>query len=205
MKRIFLSIFIILLLILNFSIIDDNNYYSETPAEIRSQEIELKDFSKSDASELLANSPRAFTANRGQTETEVKQGHGGIRDIEFTVQVLQLLNGGRVPELQTRRTLDVIDVLGRKNILRPLEASTLSSNYVFLRQVEHRLQIEGSQQRHALPDDPAALDRFGRLFGYASGEAFMRTSALLKRAPSTCTASPRACAISASVAISAGR
>jgi [glutamine synthetase] adenylyltransferase / [glutamine synthetase]-adenylyl-L-tyrosine phosphorylase len=116
----------------------------------------------------------ARTHGRGETETEVKLGRGGIRDIEFTVQMLQLLNAGRFPELRVRGTLDAITVLGTLGLLRPLEAETLRSSYTFLRQVEHRLQIEGSQQRHALPSDPKAIDLFARRLGYPSGESFMR-------------------------------
>ncbi|MCC6154485.1 MAG: bifunctional [glutamate--ammonia ligase]-adenylyl-L-tyrosine phosphorylase/[glutamate--ammonia-ligase] adenylyltransferase [Candidatus Hydrogenedentes bacterium] len=115
----------------------------------------------------------AQIAQRGETEIEVKLGRGGIRDIEFTVQMLQLLNGGRVPELRIPPTLRAIKALGEQNLLRPLDAQTLASNYVFLRQVEHRLQIEGSQQRHCLPSDPIELDLFARKLGYANGASFM--------------------------------
>ncbi len=115
----------------------------------------------------------AQTAEKGQTENEVKLGRGGIRDIEFTVQMLQLLNGGRQPKLRSTNTLDAIEILGEEGLLTAFEALTLSRNYVFLRQVEHRLQIEGSQQRHALPTDPHDLDDFGRRLGYQSGDAFM--------------------------------
>ncbi|HOE65925.1 MAG TPA: bifunctional [glutamate--ammonia ligase]-adenylyl-L-tyrosine phosphorylase/[glutamate--ammonia-ligase] adenylyltransferase [Candidatus Hydrogenedentes bacterium] len=110
---------------------------------------------------------------RGQTETEVKLGRGGIRDIEFTVQVLQLLNGGREPGLRTGNTLEAIRLLGEYNILSVFEAATLASNYAFLRQVEHRLQIESSQQRHALPADPGALEQFARRLGFFNSEAFL--------------------------------
>ncbi|MBI5094093.1 MAG: bifunctional [glutamate--ammonia ligase]-adenylyl-L-tyrosine phosphorylase/[glutamate--ammonia-ligase] adenylyltransferase [Candidatus Hydrogenedentes bacterium] len=110
---------------------------------------------------------------RGETASEVKLGRGGIRDIEFTVQMLQLLNGGRFPELRTPNTLEAIRVLGDRNLLRPLDATMLAANYVFLRQVEHRLQIEGSQQRHVLPAQPEALDEFAGRLGYASGTSFM--------------------------------
>lgn len=115
----------------------------------------------------------AQTGERGETAIEVKKGHGGIRDIEFTIQMLQLLNGGRLPETRERGTLDAIHALERRALLTPFEATTLSSNYTFLRLVEHRLQIEGSQQRHTLPSDPAALDAFARRIGYESGSAFM--------------------------------
>jgi glutamate-ammonia-ligase adenylyltransferase len=112
-------------------------------------------------------------SSKGLTELEVKLGRGGIRDIEFTVQMLQLLNGGRIPDLRVRNTLEAIRLLGQFNCLRPFEADTLARNYVFLRQVEHRLQIEGGQQIHALPADAAALDVLARRLGYVSGPAFM--------------------------------
>ena len=117
----------------------------------------------------------AQTTARGERDTEVKLGRGGIRDIEFTVQILQLLNGGRVEALRTTHTLEAIDALGRHALLRPLEATELASNYAFLRQVEHRLQIEGGQQRHALPKEPEALDELARRLGYQSGTAFLGT------------------------------
>jgi glutamate-ammonia-ligase adenylyltransferase len=119
----------------------------------------------------------AQIARRGETERAVKLGRGGIRDIEFTVQMLQLLNGGRHEELRTRNTLEAIAALGMHHILRAFDATTLASNYVFLRGVEHRLQIEGGQQRHTLPGDPAQVDLIGRRLGYANGAAFMRVYA----------------------------
>lgn len=115
----------------------------------------------------------AMIAEAGESEREVKLGRGGIRDIEFTVQMLQLLNGGRWPDLRTATTLEAIDRLGRRECIRPLDAATLASNYVFLRQVEHRLQIEDGRQCHTLPEDPKALDQFGRRLGYHDGASFM--------------------------------
>lgn len=113
-------------------------------------------------------------ARKGVSEREVKLGRGGIRDIEFTVQMLQLLNGGAMPELRTRNTLYAIDALGRVNLLSPFQANTLASNYVFLRSVEHRLQIEGAQQLHALPAGEHQLDLLAKRLGYADGAGFMR-------------------------------
>lgn len=112
-------------------------------------------------------------AEAGESEREVKLGRGGIRDIEFTVQMLQLLNGGRWPDLRTANTLRAIDILGRHQCIRPFDATTLASNYVFLRQVEHRLQIEDGRQCHALPEDANALDEFARRLGYQDGASFM--------------------------------
>lgn len=115
----------------------------------------------------------AIIAQRGDTDREVKQGRGGIRDIEFTVQILQLLNGGRHPHLRVRNTLAAIEALGIDGYLTPFEADTLSRNYVYLRQVEHRIQIEAGQQAHALPEKPEALEDFALRLGYESAEGFM--------------------------------
>lgn len=117
----------------------------------------------------------AQIAQRGETEREVKLGRGGIRDIEFTVQMLQLLNGGAFPDLRTTNTLEAIEMLGRFTRLSPFEVDTLSRHYVFLRTVEHRLQIEGGLQCHALPSDPESLDEFARRLGYVDGNSFMNT------------------------------
>lgn len=111
--------------------------------------------------------------SRGETEIEVKLGRGGIRDIEFTVQILQMLNGGAIPALRSASTLEALKALSEQARLSPFQADTLASNYIFLRRVEHRLQIEGSQQRHALPVAQDALDEFARRLGYASGMSFM--------------------------------
>lgn len=111
-------------------------------------------------------------AEQGQTHYEVKLGRGGIRDIEFTVQLLQLLNGGRKPELRLTNTIEVIYQLMQNNYLKPFDAETLIRNYCFLREVEHRLQIEYGTQKHALPQNPDELDEFARRLGYATGEAF---------------------------------
>lgn len=116
----------------------------------------------------------AVIADSGRTDREVKLGRGGIRDIEFTVQMLQLLNGGRWPDLRTKNTLEAIEALGNRQSLSPFEAGALSRHYVFLRQVEHRLQIEGGLQTHALPEQPADLDDLARRLGYADGDSFMR-------------------------------
>lgn len=110
---------------------------------------------------------------RGETRTEVKLGRGGIRDIEFTVQILQLLNGGRIADLRAPNTLDAIAALERNAILSPFEADTLATNYVFLRRVENRLQVKSSGQVHALPTAPHELDDFARRLGYDDGPSFM--------------------------------
>ncbi|HOV33383.1 MAG TPA: bifunctional [glutamate--ammonia ligase]-adenylyl-L-tyrosine phosphorylase/[glutamate--ammonia-ligase] adenylyltransferase [Candidatus Hydrogenedens sp.] len=113
-------------------------------------------------------------AEQGQTNYEVKLGRGGIRDIEFTVQLLQLLNGGRHPELRMTNTIEAIYQLMEKGYLKPFDAETLMNNYCFLREVEHRLQIEYGTQKHTLPQKTNELDEFARRLGYTSGESFWR-------------------------------
>lgn len=115
----------------------------------------------------------AQIAERNETELDVKLGRGGIRDVEFTVQILQMLNGGRMPDLRNPNTLEAIQVLGLRGHLTPFEATTLASNYAFMRKVEHRLQIEGGQQRHVLPSAPDKLEHFARRLGYVSADSFM--------------------------------
>ena len=115
----------------------------------------------------------ALVADKGHTEREVKLGRGGIRDIEFTVQMLQLLNGGRWPEARTVNTLEAIRALGARHRLRPFEAETLEHTYIFLRRIEHRLQIEGGLQTHVLPENSRDLALLARRLGYETAEAFM--------------------------------
>ena len=83
----------------------------------------------------------------------VKTGHGGIRDIEFVIQFLQLLNGGDLPELRTGNTLEAIAKLENGGCLTRQERSILEENYAFLRKIEHRLQIMFDLQTHLLPTD----------------------------------------------------
>jgi len=115
----------------------------------------------------------AVIAARTETDREVKLGRGGIRDIEFTVQMLQLLHGGRWPDSRTPNTLTALRALGERQRIRPFEAKTLERNYIFLRGIEHRLQIEGGRQTHILPEPGSELDRLARRLGYIDGDVFM--------------------------------
>jgi glutamate-ammonia-ligase adenylyltransferase len=112
-------------------------------------------------------------ASAGETETNVKEGHGGIRDIEFTIQLLQLIAGGKNPSLRTPNTIDALDRLADAGLLTAEERETLASSYIFLRDVEHRLQIMDELPVRNLPTDPHELDKFGRRLGYAGGAEFM--------------------------------
>ena len=81
----------------------------------------------------------------------IKLGPGGIREIEFIAQVFQLIRGGREPELRTQPTLVVLPRLGARNLLPEAAARELTEAYLFLRNLEHRLQYLDDQQIHVLP------------------------------------------------------
>jgi glutamate-ammonia-ligase adenylyltransferase len=103
---------------------------------------------------------------------DVKLGAGGIREIEFVVQALQLLHGARHAFLQETSTLKVLPVLADLELLPRSEARVLENGYRFLRRVEHRLQIEAEQQTHTLPEDPEELLRLARSLGFPSAQKF---------------------------------
>ncbi len=97
----------------------------------------------------------------------VKLGRGGIREIEFLVQALQLLYGGDDPWLRERHTLKALFRLAERGYLAPALVRALSDAYVHLRTVEHRLQIVHEMQTHTLPADRVALGRLARRLGFA--------------------------------------
>lgn len=109
------------------------------------------------------------TGRAGGTDTEVKTGHGGIRDVEFTIQFLQLLNGGDLPDVRQRNTLKAMAALERVGCLTDQEYRVLDDAYRFLRKVEHRLQIMFDLQTHRLPDGIDELRKLALRMGYAEG------------------------------------
>jgi [glutamine synthetase] adenylyltransferase / [glutamine synthetase]-adenylyl-L-tyrosine phosphorylase len=112
-------------------------------------------------------------------ERDVKLGRGGIREIEFIVQALQLIHGARHPFLQEPSMLKALRALRQLDLLPRDEVLTLDNTYRFLRRVEHRLQIEAEQQTHIVPRDPEALRRLALSLRFSSSEDF--TAALQER------------------------
>ena len=104
--------------------------------------------------------------------TNIKLGSGGIRDIEFTVQALQLLNGGSDARLQTASTLQALESLAAAGHLEPTEGSELGGAYTFLRTVEDRLQLLHGLQEHSLPESPEEKRILARQLGYVSAASF---------------------------------
>jgi glutamate-ammonia-ligase adenylyltransferase len=112
---------------------------------------------------------------RGQQERHVKLGVGGIRDIEFHIQALQLLYGVQDPWLQERQSLRALHRLAERGYLGWEESGALAHAYVFLRTVEHRLQILHALQTHTLPHDARELAKLARRLGYVGDDATVRT------------------------------
>ena len=102
----------------------------------------------------------------------VKLGPGGIREIEFIAQALQLIRGGREPPLQERALLPVLDRLVTAGHLESTARDALRVAYVFLRDTEHRLQMVADQQTHGLPADALGQTRLAFSMGFADWGAF---------------------------------
>jgi glutamate-ammonia-ligase adenylyltransferase len=107
-----------------------------------------------------------------ELERNVKLGRGGIREIEFIVQSLQVLHAGRLPFLQIFQTLPGLEKLEQYHLLAGDETAPLAAAYRFLRDTEHRLQMENNLQTHTLPADQQAQLRLARLTGLNSWEGF---------------------------------
>ena len=109
----------------------------------------------------------------------VKLGEGGIREIEFLVQTLQLVWGGRDPELRLPATLPALELLSRVGRVAAPAALEMAHAYRFLRQVEHRLQMVADRQTHELPEKPDDLRRIALFLGYDNALTF--AEALLRQ------------------------
>jgi glutamate-ammonia-ligase adenylyltransferase len=111
---------------------------------------------------------------------DIKRSPGGIRDIEFSVQMLQLVHGRFDTDLRVRGTLEAIAALGEHGYIEGREAEALSDNYRFLRNLEHRLQIWDLVQTHLLPDGPEERERLGRSLGLGGDSAAALEARLAK-------------------------
>ena len=109
---------------------------------------------------------------RRELAEHVKLGPGGIREVEFVTQALQLVRAGRDPELTARPTLKVLALLGERRLLPAEAVNELRAAYVFLRKTEHCLQYLDDAQRHDLPQDAEDRARVARMCGYSDWKAF---------------------------------
>jgi glutamate-ammonia-ligase adenylyltransferase len=119
-------------------------------------------------------------ARRGETQRNVKLGTGGIREVEFLVQAFQLRFGQRRPALRARDTLGALDALRHGGLLEEEEHRVLRRAYVFLRDVENKLQMVADAQVHALPASEDEIRLCGLRLGYrdeagaTAGERLLR-------------------------------
>jgi glutamate-ammonia-ligase adenylyltransferase len=113
------------------------------------------------------------SAGHPERANDVKLSRGGIREIEFTVQLLQVVRGGQFPELRTRPTVDALQRIAKAGLMPPETAQALTKAYVFLRKVEHRIQYLDDQQTHVLPTQDADLQWIANTMGYTEGCDFL--------------------------------
>ena len=113
------------------------------------------------------------SAGHPERANDVKLSRGGIREIEFTVQLLQVVRGGQFPELRTRPTLDALQRVAKAGLMPQATADALGAAYVFLRQVEHRIQYLDDQQTHVLPTRDDDLAWIAQTLGHASTCEFL--------------------------------
>ena len=106
-------------------------------------------------------------AGRPERANDVKLSRGGIREIEFIVQLLQVVRGGQFPEIRTRSTVKALGRLAARGLMKPATAEKLAEAYDFLRRVEHRIQFLDDQQTHCLPGCDDDLGWIARSMGMA--------------------------------------
>ena len=104
---------------------------------------------------------------------DLKRGRGGIREVEFFVQIQQMIHGGRDPAVRAPATMDAIAALVAADRMDEAQAAELGDAYRHLRTVEHRVQMVDDAQTHLLPADAGALDNVARLHGLADGPALL--------------------------------
>ncbi len=108
---------------------------------------------------------------QGLAERELKRGYGGIRDIEFAVQLLQLVHGRADVNVRSRTTLEALEQLARGGYVSVRDAKQLDDAYVWLRTVEHRLQLVDEHQTHTIPSDVEARTHLARVLGFRDSPA----------------------------------
>ncbi|MCU1410429.1 MAG: bifunctional glutamine-synthetase adenylyltransferase/deadenyltransferase [Rhodoglobus sp.] len=103
-----------------------------------------------------------------ELDVQLKLGPGGLRDVEFTIQLLQLVHGQSDPAVRQRATLPALEALAVEGYIGRVEAAEFSRDYRFLRLLEHRLQLSRLRRTHLMPTDPDALRVLGRASGLAT-------------------------------------
>jgi glutamate-ammonia-ligase adenylyltransferase len=126
------------------------------------------DFSSLDEIKSMKKKINKEVEQKGRTTRDVKLGYGGIREVEFLVQALQLVYGGRDRGIRERGTLKALHLLSQRGLISYQEQADLADAYTFLRTVEHRIQIVDDLQTQTIPSDPRELRALARRLGYAT-------------------------------------
>ncbi|CAJ63804.1 MULTISPECIES: bifunctional [glutamine synthetase] adenylyltransferase/[glutamine synthetase]-adenylyl-L-tyrosine phosphorylase [Frankia] len=121
------------------------------------------------------------TLSRAESERNLKLGPGGLRDVEFAVQLLQLVHGRVDAKLRERSTLAALDGLARGGYVGRRDAAELTEAYRFLRNAEHRLQLQRLRRVHSLPRDPGELRWLARSMGMRTAQDFVDAHARIVR------------------------
>jgi [glutamine synthetase] adenylyltransferase / [glutamine synthetase]-adenylyl-L-tyrosine phosphorylase len=142
-----------------------------------------RDVSVDDALASVRTAKEAIDEQRERNEKgfNVKLGRGGIREIEFIAQALEIAHGGRDPWLRSAHTLITLGRLADRSLISKEEHSQLSDAYHFLRALEHRLQMEHGLQTHTLPNDPARRELVARRMNFSNGDAPAQFEAALSK------------------------
>ena len=117
---------------------------------------------------------------KGRDIKDVKLGYGGIREIEFFIQALQLLYGGKEPWIRERNALRALHRLAQKGFISYEEEGILSKAYQLLRRIEHMIQIVGERQTHVMPTDLRELTTLAKRVGYKDRDRYMAHEQLQK-------------------------
>lgn len=107
------------------------------------------------------------------TPGNLKRGPGGLVDVEFLVQMLQLKHGAKAPAIMASGTLDALSALRTAGILNRDDCEFFTGSYRFLRTIQSRMRLMSTTARNDLPDDPRELAKLAGLLGYASAEGLL--------------------------------
>ena len=130
-----------------------------------------KSFTKSPLEQI--SKMKTEIEKRLSDELNVKLFTGGIRDIEFTVQALQLLNAGKITDLRTGNTLEAIKILFENNLITSKESKIFTDAYIFYRKIEHFLQLMNDTQTHEIPKSGETTEKLSHYLNYSSSKEFI--------------------------------
>ncbi len=141
------------------------------------------------ADEMMALLVRARSESRQNVDRDLKLGAGGIREVEFFVQSLQLIWGGKHAEVRSPNTLDALRCLRAAGFVTDREARELTNAYLALRRAEHAIQFASGEQTHSLPTEPERMLRLARTLGYSSAARLVSAIDAHRRRVAKCFAS----------------